>query len=710
LPDSTSKPGGEVSIIAGIFQSGSRVRLNFPADTGTLLMMQRFKKLLAQPWVFPLALLGIGLVSYCLHVSQLGFYWDDWQAVFLSRLTHPGQYVWEFFANDRPVSAWTYAVLLPILGMKPAAWQIVTLLARWGGTLCIYGTLVAIWPARAWQARWVAALLLVFPGFTMQPISAAFNQHFITFLAFGISFLTMALAVRDPRRTGLWLTLSILSGLVDVFTMEYFAALEGLRPIILWILLRKPGEPLRQTLLRTLKYWAPFAVMFAVFAYWRFIYYPGAFSGDIRNGLTLLQAFRSAPLKAAQTFANAILQDSAYLFVRAWTDPLGPTVLNLTAPLLPWLAAILAAAVFGLLAALAFQHPGPNEPARSDVSILLLGLVAFLLGALPVWMTARQVIVGKWSSRLALGPMLGVVIVLVFLIDAMLRSRPWKNALLAGLLLLSVAAQITNTQIYEKDWDTQLSTYWQLSWRMPSLAPGTAILSSEIPANSLSDYATAFAVLSIYADKLPNPHVPYWFLTPRSVGSSFAQMAPGFPIHYQVRDVVFDGSTSDAVAIGFPKGACLRVLDPFYASDPTLSDRERGMIPVSNLSRVGQTPHPPDGDIFGREPAHDWCFYFQKADLARQNQAWQQVIDLNAQAAQNHKTPRDGAELLPLIEAYARTGQWSQALDASRQAQEVTDQIGPLLCTTWASYAKLPSTPGQGESVQNALKSFGCGS
>ncbi len=87
---------------------------------------------------------------------------------------------------------------------------------------------------------------------------------------------------------------------------------------------------------------------------------------------------------------------------------------------------------------------------------------------------------------------------------------------------------------------------------------------------------------------------------------------------------------------------------------------------------------------------------------------WQQVIDLNAQAAERRKLPRTGAELVPLIEAYARTGQWSQALDASLSAQQKTAGLEPLLCSLWTHYPALPDGAGKSAALQSAFKSFGC--
>ena len=56
-------------------------------------------------------------------------------------------------------------------------------------------------------------------------------------------------------------------------------------------------------------------------------------------------------------------------------------------------------------------------------------------------------------------------------------------------------------------------------------------------------------------------------------------------------------------------------------------------------------------EIFGAEPPHTWCYYFEKADLARQLQDWQSVLQLEKQAREHGFTPKFGPEYVPFIEA-----------------------------------------------------------
>jgi hypothetical protein len=75
---------------------------------------------------------------------------------------------------------------------------------------------------------------------------------------------------------------------------------------------------------------------------------------------------------------------------------------------------------------------------------------------------------------------------------------------------------------------------------------------------------------------------------------------------------------------------------------------------------VDVKPASPPEYIFGREPEHGWCFYFEKADLASQLGKWDDVARLGAEAIQLDLSPEDRSEWLPFLKAYAITGQADQ--------------------------------------------------
>jgi hypothetical protein len=113
------------------------------------------------------------------------------------------------------------------------------------------------------------------------------------------------------------------------------------------------------------------------------------------------------------------------------------------------------------------------------------------------------------------------------------------------------------------------------------------------------------------------------------------------------------------------------------------------MAPASNLSRIEQnTPQPYEmpTDIFG-EPQLDWCYYFEKADLARQFREWERIVQLWDEASAAGFQPQNGVEYLPFIEGFARQNDWQQAARLSLQANRISEAMPKILCPTWEQIA-----------------------
>ena len=206
--------------------------------------LSSLKKISEKPWFYPAALLLIGLLSYGYALTSMGYFWDDWEVVFLLN-TKNLPLLYGYFAFDRPF-AWPYQLMYSMFAMNPIAWHLMTLLLRWGGILLLYLTLRLLWPRYDSYFRWLGALLIVYPGFFQQSISAAYNRHFTAFFLFGLSIYLMALAVKQPKRAWFLFPLSWLLAFIQVFTIEYFVGLELIRPLVLWFLIyEEKGKRIR---------------------------------------------------------------------------------------------------------------------------------------------------------------------------------------------------------------------------------------------------------------------------------------------------------------------------------------------------------------------------------------------------------------------------------------------------------------------------------
>jgi len=654
---------------------------------------------------YPVVLLAIGFVAYGLMLPRLGFYWDDWESVYLYYLHNPA-ISFQYFA-ERAFSTLPYLVLFPVVKMTPVTWQVIGILLRWAGVLFLYLTLNVVWPERTWSNRWISALLLVFPGFFQQPLAVTYSRHLTAFALFTLSLYLTVLAIQRRRAFWLWMPVSVLFGVLQFFMLEYFVVLEIIRPVLIWYMLRSEGGDRRQIALKTFLYWLPFVIGLGAYGWWRFVYIPTIFPSDPYDPV-FLKALLQSPVSGLLALMVNIYTDARYLFVNVWMDAFfNPTLFDLREKVLwfSWFVGILAAVLLGLFANRDAHLDKPGTR-KTHLPLLVLGAALFIAGGIPVWSIGRQISVGKWSDRFALAPMLGVVIFLVFLIGWFFKTSRQKQILLVLLLGFSISSQIFNVNSYRLDWVDQRELYWQLAWRIPSLKPGTMIVGKGTFTDKGSVYDATYT-LNLLFDKQVQTPPRYAYLDVFHLPSD--KYYPDLPITATVRAGTFSGNTSQVVGMYFNlSGGCVRLLDPIYTSDPGFTTALNNLIPISNLNMVtaSNTPTSPNPDIFGSEPARGWCYYFEKADLARQMQDWQMVTQLGALAEAKGLKPHMGAEYLPFIEAEAQTGEWSKAFQLSLAAQKLTPNLETTLCSNWVRFSGISSGSGRDTYLAEAKTQF----
>ena len=116
-------------------------------------------------------------------------------------------------------------------------------------------------------------------------------------------------------------------------------------------------------------------------------------------------------------------------------------------------------------------------------------------------------------------------------------------------------------------------------------------------------------------------------------------------------------------------------------------------------------------DIYAPEPGHEWCYYFEKADLARQFGDWQEVVNIGDTAFKLDDDPHDPVERFAFIEGYAHVGKWARALELSQESYQASQDdvnLGWLLCQLWerieteTTESRRPATDGSVEGVERS--------
>lgn len=676
-------------------------------------------------WTLPLVLLVIAGISHGLLITQLGFYWDDWPFLLIAGQQGPEGYA-QFFAYDRPTTAWSYWLLMPLFGTNPLAWHIFGLVMRAAAGAGVAWLAASLWPNARHLAAWAALLFVVFPVFKQQSIALVYHQLWIQYAAFLVSLAAMAAAVRhwraNPRRY--WgFTLLALAGLaVNLVISEYFLGVELLRGVIIWQALERTPAGWRKRLGHSLRLWLPYLAITLAYIVWRMflVRFP---EGD-RNATVLINGLLADPLRTVPQLAQMVLQDSLHIFLSNWYDTLRPELFQFTTPFLAlaWGAA-LAAGLIVFVYLRWFRPAGEPEDAptalRAAGAAAVLGALLMLFGPAPAWSTGRMVTEGAFSDRLALPAMLGASLLLAGLAGWLLRTRLQQIVLIS--LLVGLAAGSNLRQANEFRWTriSQNRLFWQLYWRAPYILPGTALLADGEILPKMGLRSTSYAINLIYPPNRGTPRLNYWFF---SLGREFSHQMPellaGLPFNVHARQFTFEGSSQDSLVLYYqPEEAdCLRVLTPQDAADPDLPAVSKQALPLVNLGRIDPVPrgHRPSEDIYGAEPPRGWCYLFQKADLARQLGDWPAVAALGDQArAQGYSLENSQSntpqEWVPFIEGYARAGRWQEAAQISADAAALDPQMAPHLCGVWQSLAAFASGRPEPENTVRANRAaLGC--
>jgi hypothetical protein len=317
-----------------------------------------------------------------------------------------------------------------------------------------------------------------------------------------------------------------------------------------------------------------------------------------------------------------------------------------------------------------------------------------------------------YNDRFGLAAMFGASILIVGLIEMLLRKESYRVVLACLLVGLAVGQNFRTTTDYRWSWEKQLRLYWQLKWRAPELQAPTTIVGEGALIGSIGSWATTSAFVQMYAPEKDVHSVDFWYL---DMGK--ADLTPHVEKNQPVIDeksfMRYTAPENSSLVISYKpdEQQCLWVLSQNHESSRYNTEKESYALSLTNLDQIlpvsNRTLRP---DIFGAEIARDWCYYFQKGDLARQFQNWEEVVRLWQEAEQNGLHPRVGIEYAPFIEGYAHIGDFEGALALTRKAFFPDYVMRDYLCETWKRIGQTTEgAPARQDALQSAIDDFGCG-
>jgi hypothetical protein len=617
-----------------------------------------------QFWVFVALLLIASALTYLPLVNRIGYLNDDWYLMYDAHTQGSG-FFHEVYQSDRPARAYVLGVAYSLFGDNTLYYHLSGYVFRLLSAIALFWILNRLWSGRKAMNFSAALLFLLYPGFLSQVNPIDYQSQLLSLCLAMISIALTIKAIQTSNLAGriILTILSILLGIEYLALVDYFMGLEVLRlALVLLLVLRTKGVTLKQKLTQTFLRWLPFAAAPGGFLLWRlFFFETGRRATDV--GFQLGQLF-SSPLVGLWWLVY-LVQDILNVLLVAWGYPLYTIADQMR--LRDTLIGFGLAAFVVLLVVIGLRWGKDGAPETEAVSSpgwmreeYWLGSVTILGTLLPVILANRHIVFPD-LSRYALAPSVGVVILLTGIISQ-LASRPLQVTLVGFLVAVSVLTHYANAVRVADETAVIRNFWWQVAWRAPDIKPETTLTASYPGVGIQEDYFVwGPADLIYYSEKQAQRPIEIKLPAAVLTNDVVLKIMTGKGVETPERrgNILTRDFGNILFLVQTAPNSCVRIID---GSAPELSsdDSQRTMVvaPYSRLDNVQPDAafHEPPQSIFGAEPPHDWCYYYQKAALARQQGDWEAIQALYQETLKLGLYPNDSVEWMPFVQAYTVLG------------------------------------------------------
>ncbi len=644
-----------------------------------------------QKWVEPLLLLVIAILAYGLYIRELGVFGDDWPHLWVLN-TYGLEGLNQLVAWDRPFSAWVYWLIAPIGKDQIWIYHLYLLILRWVSAIFFMLVVKELLPESRPLPFWAAAFFLLYPGFRQEPQPLEFILHFTALNLLLFSFWCMIKAIQSTGRTWLMQVIGTIAAF-SMFSVEYFIGLELLRPVFLIIIELRNGTSRKKAVRRVFLFWLPYILVLLGYAYWRvFIFKFPTYKP------TFLNQISTSPLNAIMGLGQVLVAEIRATILGAWRQIVSLPMES--APELKFF--ILVVTIFGLIF-IYLQSCKTRAEKTTPLIPLAVGSLAVILAGIPFWITGIPVqLIFPWD-RSTLPFMVGASLILCGFL--LLFKPAFRNALAAIIISLSIGMHYQSTSLYQLEWNKLSQFFWQLTWRAPSLEPGTIVISDSIPLFYYGDNNLTPVLNWTYSPEQKSTTLLYnFFDMGERLGTNLPELKPDLPVKHGYRFVTFESTSSNLLPVFFKEGGCLKVVDKTTVLDSSIPKRLRAAAVFSDPGKLilnNTVSKPPS---FIPEPSHDWCYYYQKAELGAQYFDWPSIVDQYSEVVESGFEPVDQTEWAPFIKAFAINGKMEIAEELSERAME-QEGAKLLICEIWTEIAARESSNFSGDEV---IRRLGC--
>jgi hypothetical protein len=625
----------------------------------------------------------VAAITFLPLVSQLGYYHDDWHII-VGEVS--GTSLIRMYTIDRPGLGVVYTITHALLGDNQLNWNLFTFAIKITGAVLLLVLLRLLWPQKKLETFLVVLIFVIYPGFLQEPSANTFSNQFIAYTAAIFSILASIVVLKNHSKLIrlTCLVLGVLSGMFYLFIYEYMIGLEAVRVLLMGYILFQPPVIDKKRQLRSLFLnWLPYFFGTLAFLIWRIFIFQG--SRQTTNVAALFQSYESQPVNGFLTFLFEIIKSFVNSVIVAWGLPF--YTVTISAELRDLMISIILGLVgVGLFLGYTFwlEH---SDNAKSTVlnpktdhwarDSILLGIVIIFVTLVPVIFSKRAVIFNSGFDRYTLQSTIGIGLLVIGVIFYV-PSTIWQKTAIAILVALSIVTQYNNAAYHRNFWAIQKNLWWQTTWRVPDLKDGTVLMPLLPPTYRLGEDFEIWAPWNL----IYHPQPGSIKVVSEVLNYDTAQeIINGVSSEREFRTISLNRQFTKALVASMPTmNSCVHYID---GNKPQYSGSEDPLILVvgqySHIDQInlnGSAAHPPV-NIFSTEPDHNWCYYYEKADLARQAQDWRQVVKLGDEAIRLGFSPKDTSEWLPFIEGYFTVG------DDDRAAQLAQDLAKDVSASNW---------------------------
>ncbi len=613
-----------------------------------------------------------GLNGIRFFEDGLGFYRDAWNYFYNLTVRGPEKLI-EAFNADRPADGYLIATLYRMFGTNINAYLIWVICCRILSSIFFALALLQIWPNTPKMAGLAGLLAVAFPGFLQQTDAITYLPHQTAMVFFMLSLWLTVLACAPGQKTwNVLLTfLSMILSFGSMMLMEYYVGMEIYRFALIYMMNREQaGDGKPKSFFKCLLSYLPYLIPMIGFVAWRTLVFSAKRAGTDVTA-EIIKPFMLHPRHEIADLGVRVVKNVWKLFAGVWTIPAfnlinGMEMKAFLRSLAPSVIILAAGQVFLLL-----MHRRRTDETVSAANYeasqwIWCGLICGSIAILPLVIAGRDINFSASLDRFTWPGMIGAIFFLAGILGS-LKDRSIRNVLTMASILLAIFVQWQNQLNYIDIWKNSRDYWQQLIWRVPGLEPGTTIVSGGAYLAE-EDYEVFAPASMIYYH-----NVDGWAPVSAEIlnENTIRDIKLGNKVYRKVREIYTEKDYKQLLAVSKPYAkSCLRVID---GSNPIYSVNEWSRIPeigaYSKLDQIVLDPQEPAVMPFflNGELDHGWCYYYEKMELALQMNDPEKAAALADKAASLKLTTEDPVELIPVIEAYVKTGRTEDALPAAEK-------------------------------------------